>query len=288
MNATPDELLLELMDLVTLAFPEPLRTAKVVFVPSDDGTRPALTDLSGVARAGSVKRPDLGHKDGEVLDFINALLGDLATATDLAEGLKVLKGRIEIEGDGEDGEAWVYLVEAGEAPKDDRVRMKRRFDRSELGWLFFTPALFSALAATEQDEARQKRALDEELRAFRRFAIDMGEGTITFSGGDDADGQRVFRFELVGSWNETSRRFLWGWANESIPPKLREGAEKRRRASTDLGLRAFTAPDLGCPEKMAERLARHAAVFMGARGLYRAPFSSELAKGFMYLALKDG
>ena len=82
----PDELLLELMDLCALAFPEPLAKLEVVFVPNEDGKRPALSDLNGIARPGAPKRPDLGHGDDEVLDAINALL-----AGELDEGRLLLR-----------------------------------------------------------------------------------------------------------------------------------------------------------------------------------------------------
>jgi hypothetical protein len=282
-DATPDELLLELMDLLVLAFPEPLQTARVVFRRSDDGTRPALTDLSGVALPGAPKRPDLGHDDAFVLDSINSLLVDLHAVFERDADLHVPEGRIDVERDGDDGSTWVYLIEKGAQPADDRVRMKRRFDQSELGWLYFTVPLFAQLAATEERERAQRAAFDAEVARFTKFAIDMQAGTITFSAPDGA--ATTMKFQLLGSWNAQTRRFLWGHANDQIAPALREGVERKRRASTELGLRAFTETDVGCPEPMADRLARHAAVWMGARGVYRAPFKSREASGFMYLAI---
>lgn len=284
-DASPDELLLELMDLLVLAFPEPLQTARVVFTRSDDGTRPALTDLSGVALPGAPKRPDLGHGDAFVLDALNAVLIELHAAIGRDAGLVVADGRLDVERDVDDGSTWVYLVEKGATPADDRVRMKRRFDQSELGWLYFTVPLFAQLAGTEERERAQKRALDAELARYAKFAIDMEQGTITFTAADGAATTRTF--QLLGSWSEETRRFLWGHANDQIPPALKEGVERKRRACTELGLRAFTEPDVGCPEPMADRLARHVAVWMGAQGVYRAPFKSRDARGFMYLALLE-
>jgi len=292
---TPDELLLELLDLVTLAFPEPLANARITFVPSPDGARPCLTDLGGDAPLGGAKRPDLGHDDNETLDAINGLLGELADATERKAGLRVVGGRLEVKAGPGDGSSEVALIE--DDGEESVVRMRRRFDRSELSWLFFTAPLFARLASTEEEERRAKQALDDELRAYARFEIDMAQGKITFSEakvdlvaaaeGAPPVGARSFSFELVGSYLEGSRRFLWGWANESVHPRLVRSVEGLRRASTELGLRALSDADFGCPEKMAERLARHAAALAGARGLYRAPFRSRQGAGFMYLALRD-
>ncbi|MDP2345277.1 MAG: hypothetical protein Q8O67_30315 [Deltaproteobacteria bacterium] len=277
--ATPDELLLELMDLCALAFPAPLTQLKVSFVANEDGKRPALADLDGRSAANGVQRPDLGHKDNEVLDAINALLGDFAEATLAQGGVMILHGSIAMSDD-VDGARDVVLADAA-----GDVVMTRRFDASELRWLFFTRALFQALARTADDEAVQQRRLDEALAGMQRFDIDMAKGVITFQGaGREA---QPWGFELVGSFLEENKRFLWGWANESVDPKLTRVVDQLRQQSTAAGLRAFTDASFGGPEPLFLRLARHAAVVAGAFGLYRAPFAAENGKGVMYLSLRS-
>ncbi len=280
---SPDELLLELMDLTALAFPEPLSAVEVSFVPNEDGKRPALSDLNGVARPGQPKRPDLGHTDNEVLDATNALLGDFAEATLRQGGVKILHGKIVIK-DGPDGDKEVALVD-DDASEEDRVVMTRRFDASELRWLFFTPQLFAALNASEGKEHDADVALGEALVGLKRFDIDMKKGVITFS----ADGRppSPWAFELLGSFLDEKKRFLWGWANEAVEEKLVRGVNALRMASTGPGLRAFTDAGFGGPEKFCQRLVRHAATGMGAFGVYRAPFASPTGKGVMYLALRS-
>jgi hypothetical protein len=277
---TPDELLLELMDLVTLAFPSPLASMTVTFVPNDDGRRPALTNLDGRARPGEVARPDLGHADSAVLDAINALLADFAEATLAQGGVRVLRGRIEVA-PAEDDARHVTLVDddAGGA-----VVMTRRFDASELRWLLFTPALFSALAETEAEERAQAQRVDAALAGMRRFDIDMQRATITFSGPDHAP--QPWGFELLGSFVDEQKRFLWGWANDQVSPRLVAGVEALRQRSTSPGLRALTDGSFGGPEALFARLARHAAVRIGAFGVYKAPFTSLQGKGVMFLALR--
>lgn len=281
---TPDELLLELMDLVTLAFPEAVDEMVVSFVPNEDGRRPALTNLDARARptpgTQAAPRPDLGHDDGAVLDAINALLRDFADATLVQGGVRVLRGRIQVVG-AADGARDVALLDDDD---DGRVVMTRRFDASELRWLFFTPALFRALARTAADEAAQKARIDEALAGMKRFDIDMQKGTITFTAPDRAPSP--WAFELVGSFVDEQKRFLWGWANEQVDPKLTRAVDAVRRRSTDAGLRALTEGSFGGPELMFSRLARHVAVETGAFGLYRAPFSSAQGKGVMFLALR--
>ena len=275
---TPDELLLELMDLCALAFPAPLTQLKVSFVANEDGLRPALADLNGRSAVGAVQRPDLGHADNEVLDAINALLGDFADATLLQGGVKILSGALHMSDD-VDGARDVIL-------QDDAAQtvMTRRFDASELRWLFFTRALFQALAQTAEAEAAQERRIEAALLGLKRFDIDMGKGLITFHG--DGRESQPWAFELVGSYLEGTKRFLWGWANEQVDPKLTRTIDGLRQASTAAGLRALTDGSFGGPEKLFLRLARHTAVATGAFGLYRAPFAGQKGKGFMYLCLR--
>jgi hypothetical protein len=281
---TPDELLLELMDLVTLAFPEVLDEMVVTFVPNEDGKRPALTNLDGRARPAPgtrpIKRPELGHEDGAVLDAINALLRDFADGTLAQGGVRVLRGRIEIRAAG-DGARDVMLIDEDQG---ERVVMTRRFDASELRWLLFSPALFVALERTAAEEQAQKARVDEALAGMRRFDIDMKKGTITFSAPDRA--ASPWSFELIGSFVDEQKRFLWGWANDQVDPKLTRSIDALRQRSTGPGLRALTDGSFGGPEELFVRLARHVAVETGAFGVYRAPFASAQGKGFMYLALR--
>ncbi len=296
---TEDELLLELMDLVQLALPACLTSFTVQFVANDDGKRPALTDVNGTTAADARARPDLGHDDNRVLDAINALLNDLADATERRAGVRVQRGRITAT-TGADRSRVVELVDDAAVGADEdatrasereaRVVMSRRFDASELRWLFFTSALFATLADTEAREQQQRTHIDAELQRYRRFDIDMAKCTITFSGAREPDTELApltLAMALLGSHSEKTQRFLWGWANDSVGNNVAARVDGVRMISTAEGLRAFTEASFGCPERFAERLARHAAVKLAARGIYRAPFAGADTKGFMYLALFD-
>ena len=279
--ATPDELLLELMDLVALAFPEPLCRMRVHFRPNDSGDRPALSDLDGRARPGQPKRPDLGFDDAAVLASIHELLGAFADATERQGGVRVLSGRLEIEED-EDGARNVMLVRAD--ADGELAVMTRRFDKSELRWLLWTGPLFARLNDTAEREGAQRAEVEALLAGTARLAVDLAQGTVAFSG--EARPDLSLAFELLGSWSEQGRRYLWGFANEQVPERLRRQVEELRQRSTACGLRALSEGSLGCPEACADRLARYAAVEIGARGVFRAPFPASRGRGFLYLALR--
>ena len=278
--ASPDELLLELMDLVALAFPTVLHEQTIRFVKNEDGKRPALSDLDGKGAVDARQRPDLGHSDSEVLDFINHLLAQLADATFRQGNVRVLVGHIVVRDNVHGGrDVNLYDDESGTA----ELVMTRVFDRSELRWLFFTPELFAALNDSAAKEVEQQVHLDRALAGARRFDIDMKKGLITFSGPGLAP--LPWKFELVGSWLQERHRFLWGWANHQVDPAYTTRVEGLRQQATGHGLRALSEATWGGPESLFVRLARHAAARINADGLYRAPFASKTGKGVMLLAL---
>jgi hypothetical protein len=278
---SPDELLLELMDLLALSFPTVVHRTTVAFVPTEDGRRPALADLDARAAKDATPRPPLGHTDVEVLDTINHLLGEFADATARQGGVRALRGRLEFVDTPDQGRD-VRLVEV-DAEGAETLGMTRTFDASELRWLYYTPALFAALNGTADEEQAQGTRLEAALAGTTRFDIDMKTARISFSGG--AGEPPTYRFELVGSWLEESGRFMWGWANDQVGPSMTRRIEEIRRSSTGPGLRAFTDASLGGPPALFSRLARHVGARIGAFGVYRAPFSGRQGKGAMFLAL---
>jgi hypothetical protein len=278
---SPDELLIELMDLLALSFPTVVHRTTVKFVPTQDGRRPALADLDARAAKDATPRPSLGHTDAEVLDTINHLLGEFADATQRQGGVRVLRGRLDFVDTADHGRD-VRLVEIDDEGAEQLV-MTRTFDASELRWLYFTPELFAALNATVAEEQSHGTHLEAALAGTTRFDIDMKTARITFSGTEREPA--VYRFELVGSWLEESGRFMWGWANDQVGPSMTRRVEEVRRTSTGPGLRAFADASLGGPPALFSRLARHVGARIGARGVYRAPFSGRQGKGAMFLAL---
>lgn len=264
--------LLELLDLMQLAFPHPVRAAEVQFGPRFDQERSVLTDLSGEKDEQSCARPELGYPDEEVLDTINEVVGDLTAAFEVppaAEGHITMAYEPSPTGG-------VTISIAG----TDTVWLERRMDRSELLRLVHTPTLFAALAETESAEQDQRSGFDERLAAHEAggegqsgpmgVELDLEHGLLKL-GAAPKRSPLTYRFELLASHHPGSQTFVWGWANESFPAELRGAVDQVRRSAARPGLRAFAAPELVCPRMMAERLAAHAAVKVGASALFGMP-----------------
>jgi hypothetical protein len=268
-----DPLLFELVDLAQLAFPRPVASAEAVFG-GEPGPRRALIDLSGTADPGAALRPDLGYPDEEVLDTLNAVVGDVTAALVSEHPAlgEVDRGAVRFEPAAHG--ALVVTVHAG-----DDVVYRRLIDRSEQQHFIHTAALFAELEETVEREAANQDALQARIGGASRFGLDVDHGRLAL--GDDVR----FRAQLLCTWHPESRTFMWGWANEAFPAPFRKAVDEVRRTATGFGLRALGTPELLCPELMAHRLAAHAAVKLDALGCWRTGIDGDSGRVIMWLAL---
>lgn len=281
-QVTPDMLLLEIIDALSLAYPTTVSLARLTFQPTADGLYPGLSEIDGAPASDAVNVPNLGHGEA-LLDGVNEMLRDLTDVTDAQADLRVTAGYLEIDYEAEDGAIDVVLVDTADG--DAVAKLKRRFDKSERTWLLNTPELFGALGSTENEEVAQGADIADRLEGAADFALDLTKGQLRFTRGDD--GATEFDVQLIGSWSNQSMNFMWGWANEAAPKRVTARIDQFRRAHGTAGLRALYKPEVCVPELMAMRLSRHAAVRMAAQGVCRLPFRSEKGQGFMYLAVMD-
>jgi len=289
MTRSPDELFLELIDTLNLAFPAPVREAVVTFGPTEDGQEAALTDLDAVVDNEAPKRPELGHTDEEVLAVINAVVGEISHSVHERSCNRILLGRIEVKNQLDDGETEVWVVEKnvdGASDDDDMLHVKRRFDKSELVWLVHTSALYSRLNDTSDVEEQQDRGLKNALQKFTRFGANLNQGLLSFFAEDAGDDEGVdVNVQLIGSYAPTHEALLWGWADDAAPKKLRMEIDAFRDSILEEGLRALYQAELLCPLPMAERLFRHAAVRMGQKAVYTAVMEADGMEQFVYFGL---
>jgi len=283
--ASPDALLFELLDLLPLSFPRPVREARIAFMPGPDANRACLGDLEGKTEEDAPERPELGFPDDEILDTLNVVIGDLTEAIAARTGAPIVRGYVDIHAPEDDGGFDVWVVEET-ASGDERVRVKRRVDRSEQHHFVQTAALYRALNATEAAERKLWEAGHHDSHGAGRYALEPEHARIAFLA---PDGRLARRFEvaLLGTYHPGTATFVWGWANESMPEGFRRRTEAIRDAATGLGMRAFVAPEHLCPPPMAERLIGHAAVKLGATGIFPTRVDSNKGGLVLFLALFD-
>ncbi len=79
------------------------------------------------------------------------------------------------------------------------------------------------------------------------------------------------RMQVVGTHSAFEGRFLWGWANGSVPGALRAHALLARSYGVERGVAAFSEPSFAGDEDTAWEAASVVLHLSGAAGAYRAP-----------------
>jgi hypothetical protein len=135
---------------------------------------------------------------------------------------------------------------------------------------------FAAMAASayEELEAKQKRLeVEYGIGTFPRWHYDQDTALLRFF---DADGRTrlVAEFIDIGSFARRSHSWKWAWSNSSVPPEMRQKADRLRELCASTGQAIFHQEDaVEIDEAQAWELAAIAVMHLGAAGCYRAPAS---------------
>src|SRR6478752_9655131 len=134
---------------------------------------------------------------------------------------------------------------------------------------------FQDFIQTAMDDFRAKQEKLEAaygMTACVRWDVDQASEKLKLFGSDGA-----LRVEAdvidVGSFASNANSWMWSWANESLPPALREKSAvlKELAGITGFGLFASEAPVPVKDETMAWELAAFSVRHLGALGVYKAP-----------------
>ena len=103
---------------------------------------------------------------------------------------------------------------------------------------------------------------------FARWDYDGRRGELTFSNPGDAE-VVVAETTSLGTYSLETETWLWAWANNSLPERVRERAEPLKRLSDRTGMRIFADPHSGCDEYLAWELAAASVQHVDGLGCYR-------------------
>ena len=123
----------------------------------------------------------------------------------------------------------------------------------------------------------------------RRWHDRLGIGSWNFDGKTGLikfqvrDGSEVaYPAQIVGSWNEKSRTFLWSWANSGVPENLSEAAAKVREIGEERGWNLLTNPKFECDQDVAFMLTCAASELTKLPFFYRGPAGNGLYIFFIF------
>lgn len=113
-----------------------------------------------------------------------------------------------------------------------------------------------------------------------RWSADLAQGEITFHFPDRSITGPV---QVLGTWSRESETWLWGWANESLPPSVTQASAVTREYGKTHGLQALNEAKLGASAELSDDLASVSVELGELAGMYRAPSQT----GFIWLGFTD-
>lgn len=119
-------------------------------------------------------------------------------------------------------------------------------------------------------ERKQQNLIDEfGFGSFDRFQHDFEKEEIYFLKNDEVKVKA--KIVPIGSFNTKNCSWMWGWANEAFPAKLREKAAKLKELETLTGFEMFGNEMADIEPDMAWEIAGMSLNLLNFDGVYRGP-----------------
>ena len=124
---------------------------------------------------------------------------------------------------------------------------------------------------------------EEQFRIghWEHWDYDLDSGTLVFS--QSGIPKVIAQIQAVGTTSKTSRTWLLGWANDSLPSRVTARLQAVRDFGEARGLHKLTEPRLSDDEYLGWALTAITAQIIGAKGAYRCPGKN----GFLYVVYTD-
>ncbi|MCA8961294.1 MAG: hypothetical protein KDC38_12305 [Planctomycetes bacterium] len=123
------------------------------------------------------------------------------------------------------------------------------------------------IATAQRYVERCQDDLRRRLRARERFDVDLEAGTLTFVDGDVVHARASFL--VAGTYTETTRTWLWSWADPALPAHLTEELFELRDYGIDREFEYLSEERFQIELDDAWLLAGVACYLLRARAVYR-------------------
>src|SRR5215831_4209353 len=133
-----------------------------------------------------------------------------------------------------------------------------------------TPDQFSEFrhaAVHELMRLNEHCAEEFQISSWPRWDYDLDLGTLTFSENDLP--KVVASIQVVGTTSRSVRTWMWGWANESLPPNATSDVRRVLEFGRDENIAELTKTELPDDEYLGWGMTAVAAKLLGAKGAYR-------------------
>lgn len=149
-----------------------------------------------------------------------------------------------------------------------------------------TPSRLSYEVELERADKRVRQRQRDMIERFKigqydRFDWSQSEALIVFS--TDGIPKVVADIQFVGSYSDTSKTWLWAWANDSIESHLTRDSERVKTFGAARGFKQLTDARWSATENDGWQMAFFQADLTDADMAYRTPFE----QGKTYFTLKN-
>lgn len=142
------------------------------------------------------------------------------------------------------------------------------------------PGQFSVFRHEAVHELMRLNELCEKefhISSWPRWDYDLEPGTLTFS--ENGVAKVLATIQVVGTTSVSGGTWMWGWANESLPPNVKKEVARVREFGQAENIPELTKAVLPDDEYIGWGMTAVAAKLLGVRGAYRCPGSN----GFVYV-----
>jgi hypothetical protein len=144
------------------------------------------------------------------------------------------------------------------------------------------------LAAYEDEVQRKQHKMGKKVDPTDEVQPNLSSGYCTFL----RHGQQVIwspSFDIIGTFDETTRSWTWGWADQTLDPKIRSRMDAVRKQGESWGIDTLTNGLMTvASEQQAWELATVATAVSNADAMYRLIEPREGGRRIRFLALFDG
>ena len=138
-------------------------------------------------------------------------------------------------------------------------------------------AIFKHDAVHELMELNETCKQRFKIDSWPRWDYDLAECTLTFS--EAGIPKVIAAIQIVGTTSRSEGTWMWGWANDSLPPVATESMSAVRTFGENEVITQLQTATLADDDYLGWEMTALAAKVIGAKGGYRCPTDG----GFVYL-----
>src|SRR6266446_2197323 len=118
---------------------------------------------------------------------------------------------------------------------------------------------------------RLNELCEQEFRisSWQRWDYELERGTLTFS--QDGVPKVLSSIHVIGTTSNSGKTWMWGWANESLPPDATKAVARVRAFGEAENIAELKQAELPDDEYLGWEMTAIAAEVLGAKGAYRCP-----------------